>query len=81
MKRLGEPQPGFDGGGGDWPSPGWAPRKGSTIAALHPGAAILLPLLFSAVFILQWNNPAQTLPPSTVRVFLVGFPFPQNPWK
>lgn len=66
----GEPQSGFAGGGGDWASPGWAPRKGCTIAAPHPGAAILLQLLFRAVFILQWNNPAQTPPPSTVRASL-----------
>lgn len=61
----------FDGGGRDWASPSWAPSKGSTIAALHPGAAILLQLLFSAVFILQWNNPVRTPPPSTVRVCLL----------
>lgn len=56
-----------------------APRKGSTIALLHPGAAILLPLIFSAIFILQWNNPARTPPPPTVRVSLVGFPFRRIP--
>lgn len=69
----------FDGGRRDGVSPDWSPRKGSTIAFLHPGAAILLQLIFSALFILQRNNPARTPPPPTVHVSLVGFPFRRIP--
>lgn len=79
-RGWGEPQAGIWWRWKEMGSPrGWAPRKGSTIAPLHPGAAILLQLIFSAIFILQWNNPARTPPPPTVRVSLVGFPFRRIP--
>ncbi|KAB0395918.1 hypothetical protein E2I00_016703 [Balaenoptera physalus] len=37
------------------------------VADTFQRAAILLQLIFSAIFILQWNNPARTPPPPTVQ--------------